>query len=444
VKRRLRAVRAAAPAFMPAQQKAMSVMQQQASIGHAGMPAGVFGKKKGWADQLADEDALQQHQQQQQQNQQIYHQHHHMNMVPMGGMRPNAGAHQPSMTNRQLAYVLPNGNASTSALGLASKPPSPIDANVKFVNSTVENLQSQIKKEEAPKKKRTRTSPEQLRILQKAFATDPMPSSQARLALSKKLGMNPRAVQVWFQNRRAKAKRAESMGLSGIDDLDGMSGGSGGSDDELGLGLDLQHGGQFHTGHISHDQSRKMGGNGSRAASMSSVMPMPGYSLHQQQIDAAYFGLHAGGPSGNAGAFFDPSSFMEPVEHAYEHQDMVLPGLDFNSMYGAGGCFAQPGNYAMPMQGMFSLPPSAYDMGMVNGGGASGSTAPDMMRGYTGQQQNQQHQFAASNGQYPSYTDATQGRGDGWTALAKGRKTDAFQSLDLLCCQLGVNVIEAV
>lgn len=85
---------------------------------------------------------------------------------------------------------------------------------VKFVNATVEILQNQIRKEEAPKKKRTRTTPDQLRILQKAFSTDPMPSSSARLSLAKKLGMNARAVQVWFQNRRAKekleAKRAES------------------------------------------------------------------------------------------------------------------------------------------------------------------------------------------------------------------------------------------
>ena len=88
-----------------------------------------------------------------------------------------------------------------------------------FVNSTVEALEDQIRKEDAPKKKRTRTTPEQLRILQKAFNADPMPNSNTRVALAKKLGMNARAVQVWFQNRRAKAKmeakRAESGGASG-------------------------------------------------------------------------------------------------------------------------------------------------------------------------------------------------------------------------------------
>lgn len=82
-----------------------------------------------------------------------------------------------------------------------------INQQVKFVNSTVEALQHQMHKEEdIPKKKRTRTSPEQLRILQKAFMTDPMPNSAARLVLARRLEMTSRAVQVWFQNRRAKEK----------------------------------------------------------------------------------------------------------------------------------------------------------------------------------------------------------------------------------------------
>lgn len=158
---------------MPSQQSMMNPYMQKAIVG-GGVPAGVFGKKKSWADQLADEDALS-----------------HVHQLAAAAVR-NAGRHLP--------YVLPN-----TAAGNQMKTQSPPEPNaVKFVNSTVENLQNQIKKEEAPKKKRTRTSPEQLRILQKAFATDPMPSSAARLALSKKLGMNARAVQVWFQNRRAK------------------------------------------------------------------------------------------------------------------------------------------------------------------------------------------------------------------------------------------------
>jgi len=59
----------------------------------------------------------------------------------------------------------------------------------------------------APSKKRQRTSPEQLDILEKIFRTDQMPSHQTRLELADKLGMSARRVQIWFQNKRAKLKR---------------------------------------------------------------------------------------------------------------------------------------------------------------------------------------------------------------------------------------------
>ena len=52
--------------------------------------------------------------------------------------------------------------------------------------------------------RRTRTTPEQLRVLQTAFMRDQMPSAADRQTLGEMIGMNPRSVQVWFQNRRVK------------------------------------------------------------------------------------------------------------------------------------------------------------------------------------------------------------------------------------------------
>jgi len=60
------------------------------------------------------------------------------------------------------------------------------------------------------KKKRQRTNPDQLAILEQIFQTDKMPSQQTRVHLADQLGMSSRRVQIWFQNKRAKVKRGIS------------------------------------------------------------------------------------------------------------------------------------------------------------------------------------------------------------------------------------------
>lgn len=58
-------------------------------------------------------------------------------------------------------------------------------------------------------KHRKRTSKTQLKILEKTFETNIKPDAILRNQLSEQLGMTPRSVQVWFQNRRAKQKKAK-------------------------------------------------------------------------------------------------------------------------------------------------------------------------------------------------------------------------------------------
>jgi hypothetical protein len=57
-------------------------------------------------------------------------------------------------------------------------------------------------------KHRKRTTESQYRVLEKEFQTNQKPSASIRRALATRLGMTPRAVQVWFQNRRAKLKNS--------------------------------------------------------------------------------------------------------------------------------------------------------------------------------------------------------------------------------------------
>lgn len=62
-------------------------------------------------------------------------------------------------------------------------------------------------------KHRRRTTKAQFKILERAFQENSKPPANLRRALAGKLGMTPRAVQVWFQNRRAKLKVQETKGV---------------------------------------------------------------------------------------------------------------------------------------------------------------------------------------------------------------------------------------
>jgi hypothetical protein len=52
------------------------------------------------------------------------------------------------------------------------------------------------------KAKRKRASPNQLVVLNRIFAQTYFPSTEIRIELGKQLGMSPRTVQIWFQNKR--------------------------------------------------------------------------------------------------------------------------------------------------------------------------------------------------------------------------------------------------
>ncbi|KAI8818433.1 uncharacterized protein EV422DRAFT_188355 [Fimicolochytrium jonesii] len=54
----------------------------------------------------------------------------------------------------------------------------------------------------APKLKRKRATPSQLHVLNAVFAQTHFPSTDLRIRIAEQLGMTPRAVQIWFQNKR--------------------------------------------------------------------------------------------------------------------------------------------------------------------------------------------------------------------------------------------------
>ncbi|KAG0331214.1 hypothetical protein BG004_001772 [Podila humilis] len=60
-------------------------------------------------------------------------------------------------------------------------------------------------------KHRQRVTRSQLKVLEKAFAENPLPPGSTRQQLSIRLSMTPRTIQIWFQNRRAKSKQISTQ-----------------------------------------------------------------------------------------------------------------------------------------------------------------------------------------------------------------------------------------
>ena len=56
-------------------------------------------------------------------------------------------------------------------------------------------------------KHRRRKSPQQLKVLEKAFKENNKPKTSIRSAIAKQLDIDPRTVQVWFQNKRKRQKQ---------------------------------------------------------------------------------------------------------------------------------------------------------------------------------------------------------------------------------------------
>ncbi|CAO3672603.1 hypothetical protein G6F70_006054 [Rhizopus microsporus] len=62
-------------------------------------------------------------------------------------------------------------------------------------------------------RRRTHLKPSQVAVLQETFVTNTLPDAAMRAQLAQELGVSERTVQIWFQNRRAKARKLEQSTL---------------------------------------------------------------------------------------------------------------------------------------------------------------------------------------------------------------------------------------
>ncbi|ORX51875.1 homeobox, partial [Hesseltinella vesiculosa] len=56
-------------------------------------------------------------------------------------------------------------------------------------------------------KHRQRMTSDQCQTLEAVYICDTKPNATKRHVLAQQLGMSPRTIQIWFQNKRAKAKQ---------------------------------------------------------------------------------------------------------------------------------------------------------------------------------------------------------------------------------------------
>lgn len=126
-------------------------------------------------------------------------------------------------SSEKIAETRPNTSVSSDSESPFSETAARIASKIKtnhsptkdfaFISHSPATFPSQepsIDNESLARRKRRRTSPNELAILNQEFIMGSTPGKSKRLEISKKVNMTEKAVQIWFQNKRQSIRRLRS------------------------------------------------------------------------------------------------------------------------------------------------------------------------------------------------------------------------------------------
>ncbi|KAF8150555.1 hypothetical protein B0H34DRAFT_614950, partial [Crassisporium funariophilum] len=111
-----------------------------------------------------------------------------------------------AIKDEEMSNASPGSATSHSPANSFLQNPSQDQEGADFDNDKEPSSGPQRSRSEKEKRKRSRVTPEQLMHLERYFSVDRSPTAARRREISELLGMQERQTQIWFQNRRAKAK----------------------------------------------------------------------------------------------------------------------------------------------------------------------------------------------------------------------------------------------